>query len=315
MSAKTNAPGATGALNDRQASGSSATVAHAAAVATPLDGALWLVRRGFAVFPADHPGAPLCNGLHKECDGSRGKHPCVPFTRMHTLDEEQVRHWFDGTTPRNVAVAIGASLPGPDGARLLVVDSDREGALEDAAGSFGHRHTPTMRVTTAKGHHDYYWTPASLELGNGLGQLRGRFDGDVRGGRGYVIGPGSVHATGVLYELADEEQPPVPAPAWLLAALQAPVPAPRMPSDRPAPQGAGALVGLVRTVLNAGQGNRNSCLYWAACRAFEHARNGQLDERAVAGALVDAATHTGLTEAEARTTIASAYRSAGGTRR
>lgn len=282
---------------------------------TPLDGALWLIRRGFAVFPADHPGLAQCAGIGQGHDPAactdRGKHPAVPFTRAHTRDEQQAPRVF-GEHLRNVAVAIGATLPGPGEGRLLVVDSDRPGAIEDAAGAFGHRHTPTMRVTTAKGHHDYYWVPASLELGNGLGQLRGKFDGDVRGSRGYVIGPGSVHASGVVYELADPEQPPVPAPAWLLTALQAPaVPAPR--PERPMPTGGGALVGLVRAVLKAPQGNRNSCLYWAACRAFEQAAQGRLDARAVAGALVDAATHTGLTEAEARTTIASAYRSAGGT--
>ncbi|WP_406355036.1 bifunctional DNA primase/polymerase [Streptomyces sp. NBC_01635] len=314
---KTNAPAATGANEEDQLmTGSSDTVAQQRAADTPLDGALWLVRHGFAVFPTDHPGLDRCAGIGQGHDPvtctDRGKHPCVPFTRAHTLDEDQVRRTF-GERLRNVGVAIGA-VDGPDGARLLVVDSDRPGALEDAAGAFGHRYTPTMRVTTAKGHHDYYWSPGSLQLGNGLGALRGKFDGDVRGPRGYVIGPGSVHATGVMYELVDPEQPPVPAPAWLLTALQAPAapPVPR-PAGAPPREGGGALVGLVRSVLNARQGNRNSCLYWAACRAFEHARKAQLDARAVAGALVDAATHAGLTEAEARTTIASAYRSAGGT--
>ncbi|WP_061444206.1 bifunctional DNA primase/polymerase [Streptomyces sp. CCM_MD2014] len=282
-----------------------------------LNGALWLVHHGFAVFPADHPGLDQCAGIGRGHDAAacvdRGKHPCVPFTRAHTLDEDQVRRTF-GDRPRNVGVAIGA-VNGPAEQQLLVVDSDRPGALEDAASAFGHRHTPTMRVTTAKGYHDYYWAPASLQLGNGLGALRGKFDGDVRGPRGYVIGPGSVHASGVVYELVDPEQPPEPAPAWLLTALQTPAtPSAPHPDGAPVREGGGALVGLVRAVLNARQGNRNSCLYWAACRAFEHAAKSQLDSRAVAGALVDAATHAGLTEAEARTTIASAYRSAGGPR-
>lgn len=277
---------------------------------TPLDGALWLVRHGFAVFPADHPGTPACTGLHKACDGSRGKHPCVPFTRTHTTDEQQANRWF-GEQLRNVAVAVGA-CHGPDNTRLLVVDSDRPGAIEDTATELGHQHTPTMRVHTAKGTHDYYWAPADSGLGNSLGQLRGKFDGDVRSGNGYVIGPGSVHATGVMYELADPEQPPVPLPGWLLAALQPPAgtTAPR-PRARDRQNHGRALEGLIRTVLTARQGNRNAALYWAARRACEHAQKGTVDLRAIAGALVDAATHTGLTEAEARTTITSAYRRAG----
>ncbi|MET9973869.1 bifunctional DNA primase/polymerase [Streptomyces microflavus] len=310
----TNAPAGTGAnVEDQLSGGSSDTVAE---ICAALEGALWLVRHGFPVFPTDHPGLEHCAGIGRGHDATactdRGKHPCVPFTRAFTLDEEQVHRTY-GERLRNVGVAVGAVV-GPEETRLLVVDSDRPGALEDAAGSFGYRHTPTMRVTTAKGYHDYYWSPGSLQLGNKLGALRGRFDGDVRGPRGYVIGPGSVHATGVMYELVDPEQPPVPAPAWLLTALQAPAdPAVSRPATAPLREGGGALTGLVRAVLNARPGNRNSCLYWAACRAFEQAAKAHLDVRAVATALVGAAAHAGLTEAEARSTVASAYRSTGGT--
>lgn len=97
---------------------------------TPLGGALWLAARGFAVFPADHPGTPHCVGIGRghapQTCTARGKHPCVPFSRAHTTDERQVYRWFEGQL-RNVGVAVGAVV-GPDGARLLVVDSDRPGA-------------------------------------------------------------------------------------------------------------------------------------------------------------------------------------------
>ncbi|MFJ6438676.1 bifunctional DNA primase/polymerase [Streptomyces sp. NPDC091416] len=275
---------------------------------TPLEGALWLIRHGFPVFPCDHPGTERCSGIGRGHDPAtctdRGKHPCVPFTRAHTLDNDQMQSSIGGRL-RNVGVAVGGCA-GPDGARLLVVDSDRPGAIEDAAEAFGHRHTPTMRVTTAKGHHDYYWAPASTRLGNGLGALRGKFDGDVRSGNGYVIGPGSVHATGVVYELADPEQPPAVVPAWLLAALLA---APAHPAPAAAPTARktpGRLAPLVRFVLESQSGDRNNRLYWAACRAFEQDGNPAPN---VAGALLDAAAHVGLTEAEARQTITSAYRS------
>lgn len=73
----------------------------------PLDGALWLVRHGFPVFPCDHPELKRCAGLHKTCDGSRGKHPAVAFTRAWTLDERKVCETF-GRGLRNPAVAVGA---------------------------------------------------------------------------------------------------------------------------------------------------------------------------------------------------------------
>lgn len=277
---------------------------------TVLDSALFLASRGFFLFPADHPGLEQCAGIGRNHDpetcNDRGKHPAVPFTRTHSTDPAQLRRWFAGQL-RNVAVAVGACV-GPDDEQLLVVDSDRPSAIEDAAAAFGYRHTPTMRVTTAKGHHDYYWAPAGLELGNGLGQLRGKFDGDVRGSRGYVVGPGSVHATGVMYELVDPDQPPVPAPAWLLTALQTPsaptaTPPPAIPSTG---KRGGRLMGLVRFVLESQAGDRNNRLYWAARRAFEQAAAADPN---VASALLDAATHVGLSEAEARQTITSAYRS------
>lgn len=193
--------------------------------ATPLDGALWLVRHGFAVFPVDHPGLTQCAGIGRGHDpqtcADRGKHPAVTFTTRHVRDEGLVRDHFGlDTHPRNVGVFVGGTT-GPAGEQLLVVDSDRPGAIEDVAAQLGHDWSPTMRVTTAKGYHDYLWAPADMKLGNRLGSLQGAFDGDVRAGNAFVIGPGSVHATGVVYTLANPEQPPMAAPEWLLTALTA----------------------------------------------------------------------------------------------
>lgn len=272
---------------------------------TPLDGALWLIRHGFAVFPCDHPELNRCAGLHKACDGSRGKHPAVAFTRAWTLDERHVHETF-ARGLRNPAVAVGA-CSGPNGTRLVVVDSDRPGAIEDVASARGEQWPTTMRVHTAKGHHDYLWAPAALQLGNGLGSLKGKFDGDIRAGRSYVIGPGALHVTGVLYELDDPEHPPVMAPAWLLDALVtkptfAPQRARWQGSSRPASR---SVSGLVAFVLDSTPGTRNNRLFWAACRAAEA---GVEDAQE---ALLGAAVQAGLAEAEARRTIASACRTVG----
>ncbi|MGX1784065.1 bifunctional DNA primase/polymerase [Streptomyces diastaticus] len=276
---------------------------------TPLEGALWLVAHGFPVFPCDHPGTDRCSGVGRghnpaTCE-ERGKHPAVPFTRAYTSDPQQVRQTF--ARPRNVGVAIGATL-GPDDTQLLVVDSDEPGAIEAAAAKLGHQHEPTMRVTTAKGHHDYYWAPRSMKLGNGLGSLRGKFDGDIRAGNAYVIGPGSVHRSGAVYELEEPEAPPVYAPQWLLDALRAPAvpPRPRRPYMGPPTGKTSPLVRLVSYVAEATT-NRNNRLYWAACRAFEHARTSGEPDAGIAQALLDAGRHTGLSEAECRSTIRSAY--------
>ncbi|MGW0293293.1 bifunctional DNA primase/polymerase [Streptomyces tuirus] len=274
---------------------------------TPLDGALWLVRHGFPVFPADHPAVPRCAGLHKTCDGSRGKHPAVAFTKAWTLDERKAHETF-ARGLRNPAVAVGA-CSGPNGARLLVVDSDRPGAIEDVAAARGETWPVTMRVLTAKGHHDYLWYPSALQLGNGLGALQGQFDGDVRAGNAYVIGPGALHASGVVYELEDAARPPVLAPSWLLDALVTkPQFVARRTHWRDASRPASSSVrGLVAFVLDSRPGARNNRLFWAACRAAEDGREDAQD------ALLSAALQAGLDEREALATIRSAYNRTGAT--
>ncbi len=59
-------------------------------------------------------------------------------------------------------------------------------------------------------------------------------------------------------------------------------------------------------MLAAHEGQRNTRLFWAACRAYEDGIGPELVEP-----LVDAARATGLSEREARATIASAARKTG----
>ncbi|MDX3052067.1 primase alpha helix C-terminal domain-containing protein, partial [Streptomyces scabiei] len=64
--------------------------------------------------------------------------------------------------------------------------------------------------------------------------------------------------------------------------------------------------GLIHFVLTAQEGQRNTRLFWAACRAYENGLGPDLTN-----ALVEAAVRTGLTEREARSTVASAARMSG----
>lgn len=203
-------------------------------LSTPLGGAQWLAQHQFATFPVDHPELPRCSGIGKGHDPDtceqRGKHPSVAFTREHTTDPERITRLFT-KRPQNVGISVGACR-GPGGEQLLVIDSDRVGAIEDIAKARGETWPTTMRVRTAKGYHDYLWAPADLKLGNKLGALDGEFDGDVRAGNAYVIGPGSLHQSGVIYTLEDPDHPPEQAPEWLLEALTARAAAPVVPVTR-----------------------------------------------------------------------------------
>lgn len=203
----------------------------------PLDAAQMLTARGWVVGPADHPDAathctcsrgPSCKASSDPT--KRGKHPRVRWSELQgPATAEQLRGWFlDGPYGEltNVLVACG-----PSG--LLVVDGDERGALSSYAASIGEAVPDTFRVTTGRGEHHYFALPTDeagvpLLVGNSPGVLAD-WHCDVRGGAsasgeygGYVIGPGSMHYSGVRYVAPDPYAAVAPAPAWLLDALTRP---------------------------------------------------------------------------------------------
>jgi hypothetical protein len=122
---------------------------------------------------------------------------------------------------------------------------------------------------------------------------------DTRADGGYIIHWPS-HGLPVL-----SDAPPAPWPDWLLQEFR-PKPRPSTPSSPPIVcRGDGWLRGLVRTVVGAAEGQRNSILFWASCRAGEAVRNGGADETFVTDVLAEAAGRAGLSRAEACRTIQS----------
>jgi hypothetical protein len=125
----------------------------------------------------------------------RDKRPAIPSwkvyqQRLPTLDE--LEEWFWTNPEGNVGIVTG-SVSG-----IFVVDCDSPAAIAWAA-----EHLPPceMRVRTAKGLHLYFPYTGKKPIKN---KVRATFQGeqlalDVRGERGYVVGPGSVHPTGAIY--------------------------------------------------------------------------------------------------------------------
>lgn len=187
-----------------------------------LDGALWAARRGFAVHPLDHPDLPRCAGVkmpgHDPATCTeRGKHPTTKFSQTATADTEQVVAWFAGAT-RNYGIATG-----PSG--VFVVDDDAVDNLIKYAASIGEEIPSTLLVATSRGFH-YYFAQVDPPIGCSSGALPKGID--VKGAGGYVVGPGSRHASGRSYVIVNDTEPAAP-PAWLLAAIRgnaAPAPTP-----------------------------------------------------------------------------------------
>ncbi|MFG2640912.1 bifunctional DNA primase/polymerase [Streptomyces sp. NPDC048370] len=270
--------------------------------------ALSAAERGLPVIPLSATKLPALRSPHRDdpdpvvCHGECGR----PGHGVHdaTTDPVGVRALF-AAAPWATGYGIACGRP-PH--HLIGVDLDVKHADAPADVTAELRHLalehlftlpPTVTVLTPSGGRHLWLTgPPDVVVPNSASRLAPGID--IRGAGGYLVGPGSVTAKGA-YRLAPGSQylDPAPCPRPLLALIAPPTPPPR--HSRPAGHGHGR--GLVHFVRTAHEGQRNTRLFWAACRAYENGLGDSLTE-----ALMTAAVHTGLTEHEARTTIQSAAR-------
>jgi hypothetical protein len=184
-----------------------------------LEAALALANAGMNVFPIDHPELPRCIGIGQhhdpdEPDHQRGKHPAVAFSHASTTNPKMIATWFTGA-PRNIGIHCGPS-------NLVVIDEDRLGEFKRYADEHQVKIPHTMVVATAKGRHYYFRARDDHPLGNKEGALKG-YSINVRGTNGYVVAPGSVHASRVhasrvVYTI-EVDLPPAPIPDWVVDAV------------------------------------------------------------------------------------------------
>jgi hypothetical protein len=105
-----------------------------------------------------------------------------------------------------------------------------------------------------------------------------------------------------------------PWPRWLLdQVLRQPPPA-QTPSQRRydgPPNADLAIHGMLRRVVNAAEGERNTILNWAAWRLAARVNEGELSRAEAESLLSEAASAAGLDAVEAARTIASGLKAAG----
>ncbi|MDK1346291.1 bifunctional DNA primase/polymerase [Streptomyces sp. 378] len=284
------------ATTDRQAT--TLALAHALSAA----------ERGLAVLPLSRTKLPALRSPHRDdpapspCHGQCGRLGHGVYDA--SSDPDRIRELF-AAAPWATGYGIACGLP-PH--HLIGLDLDVKTGTDSSAAlrelALRHLFTipPTVVVVTPSGgRHLWLSGPPELVVPNSAGRLAPGID--VRGAGGYLVGPGSRTAQGVYAAAPGTAHlPPAPCPRSLLRLL---LPPPR--AHHPAPQTAdGHGQGLVQFVLAAHEGQRNTRLFWAACRAYEDGIGP-----ALVTPLIDAALHTGLSEREARTTIASAARLTG----
>lgn len=205
---------------------------------------------------------------------------------------------------------------------LLVIDVDSEEA-QATYNAFNAPVTPTVR--TSKGSHYYFRHPAQ-EIRNST-KVKG-VALDVRGEGGYVVGPGSIHESGITYEweVTPEETPFADLPKNIIEAVS---PASgSMPSAskavalRPQPvtihAGDNRYADWIADKLQRGlahiaaaqEGERNDTLNFVSYGIGTYVAAAQLDWVPYAQALADAGVSNGLTVEEANRTISSAWTAA-----
>ncbi|MEU9400178.1 bifunctional DNA primase/polymerase [Streptomyces sp. NPDC048242] len=273
--------------------------------------ALSAAERGLAVLPLSRTKLPALRSPHRTdpvrppCRGECGR----PGHGVHdaSTDPARIRALF-AAAPWATGYGIACGLP-PH--HLVGVDldtkpgTDAPAALRALGLRFRFAIPETVVVLTPSGgRHLWLTAPPDTVVPNSASRLAPGID--IRGAGGYLVGPGSRTAHGVYVTAPGTARlRPAPCPRNLLRLL---VPPPRPPRRRPRPSPAfpGDGQGLLHFVLTAHEGQRNTRLFWAACRAHESGLGPALTVP-----LLEAALATGLPEPEARATIASAARVAG----
>jgi putative DNA primase/helicase len=191
---------------------------------------------------------------------SGGKQPAVSWkeyqSRRPTRDE--LEDWFGGAWDYNVGIVTG------EVSGIVAVDCDSADAV-----AWADEHLPStaMVTRTAKGEHRFYRHPGfSIKNRARVCTGEARVAIDVRGDGGYVVGPGSVHETGVRYERTGDwpaiDDLPVFDPTWLDVA-GARTRNPMTTRGSRSGDGASPTSSVVR------QGERNDTLFREGCRLRE----------------------------------------------
>ena len=235
--------------------------------------------------------------------------PVLPRTKRPKFAQ-----WLQIATDDPETVARWARSYGHYGVGLvpreqLVVDVDDPDLFREYLAERDVTLPATFTVQTARGRHLWFSLPGELDVPNA--RVKG---GDLKI-KGMLVGPGSVHPSGIEYALVDDRDP-VPAPEWLVLAMVEN--ANRRQAVRPTGAGRSTADGIeakrsdprrvVGRVHAATEGTRNDLTFWAMCRACD-----ERDE-AYVQLVREAAEDVGLGEDEIDNIERNARRSTGWSR-
>lgn len=170
-----------------------------------LDYALQYAARGWRVFPTHSNIGGVCT-CGRDCGKDNSKHPRIRAWQTHaTIDPATIEAWWRKWPDANIGIATGGGL--------VVLDLDGHAeiqAFKRIASPHGGL-LPTLVARTARGLHLYLagdW-PTTKKVDGLL----------VRGTGGYVVAPGSLHASGIRYAWATN-LPLATMPQWFAKWLE-----------------------------------------------------------------------------------------------
>ena len=170
--------------------------------------ALMMASLGHAVFPLHGMKAGTCTCGTPTCPHP-GKHPRRQnYFKEATTDSVIINMWFKQEPDLNYGVRLGQEI-GNTGKMVLVVDEDRykiggAEALEELEKLYGRLPATVEVLTGGGGSHYYFLADCKLKF---VGKMGNNIDLKVNG---YVVGPGSLHASGRRYCVFHAKWPPVP---------------------------------------------------------------------------------------------------------
>lgn len=277
----------------------------------PRDAALVYAEAGWPIFPVAGIVARRCGCRHGAGCAHPAKHPLVPGgARSASTERAQVRDWWDRWPWAGVGLVTGAR------SGLVVVDLDPAHGAERTVASLheqGIDLPPTLAVTTGGGGHHLVYAHPGCTMPNSAGELPGvglTPGVDLRGDGGYVVAAPSVHRSGNRYRWEGGDLASLPPWFRPTAPPVTPSAIPTLNADRQQGYVETALASEVARVRQAvphdqgGQG-RNDTLNKSAFAVGTLVGAGVLDSDRARYALLEAATSSGLSVAEADRTITS----------
>ena len=219
-----------------------------------------------------------------------------------TTDEAMIRQYFTADPTRNIGVVCGEKFDAWD------IEIEHVPSLTAFMVANGHRMPESPIASTGRGGLHILTKPTGVNHTRQL-HLDGTHIGELKSTGGFIVIAPSRTVGQYRWVWAPSVMGVQAAPQWLLDLLERPkTTGKRFKTRIVSPDDGVAILGqLGHAVIHAGEGSRNSYLYWAMRRALEEG----VPAKHAAKDLAAAGTTAGLDEHEVRATIRSAYMAEG----